>query len=81
MQQDKWTLLPSDPRVVVDDGGVRVCVASITSDARLIAAAPELLAALIKCSDRLSVHMAHSRNLAAQTQALKAIAKATGSDT
>jgi hypothetical protein len=51
------------------------------ANAALIAAAPDLLAALIECSDRLHVHMAHSEDLIAQMQALKAIAKATGSDT
>jgi hypothetical protein len=48
------------------------------ANARLIAAAPELLEALQRCTARLEIHMKHSEDLAAHMQAAAAIAKATG---
>jgi hypothetical protein len=49
------------------------------ANARLIAAAPELLEALQEVADRLALHTKHSEDLVAHMRACKAIAKATGS--
>jgi hypothetical protein len=48
------------------------------ANARLIAAAPELLAALKECAERLQPHIKHTEDLVAHMSAVKAIAKATG---
>lgn len=48
------------------------------ADARLIAAAPDLLYALKDCADRLEIHIKHSEDLVAHMKAIAAIAKATG---
>lgn len=50
------------------------------ANARLIAAAPDLLEALKDCADRLGIHMKHSEDLAAHMKAVAAIAKATGGE-
>jgi len=61
-------------KIVSQGIGVSECEANLN----LIVAAPDLLAALEVCAERLRFHMKHTEDLVAHMQACKAIDKAMG---
>ena len=63
---------------VVDDGETYFAAVYLDSDARLIAAAPELLEALKDLLDATAIPSTVCKERAAYDKALAAIAKATG---
>lgn len=58
--------------------GQGITVKEAREHACLMAAAPELLEALIECRERLALYVDHTEDLIADMKAAKAIAKATG---
>ena len=83
-----WGLMAGMPTNVLDNGGLRVArcdydgdfdATSAHANARLIAAAPDLLAALQAMNACLSIPSSHLQWTEANAFACAAIAKATGS--